>query len=325
MFKFDIVPAEKLHGFASGVKGWEGGTLPSETWLVPLPHDVRQELERVAENVRVSSAQPTTLLLDDFDLPRSRILMRDIRERLDHGVGFAVLDRLSVNEFGKTELKSIYWLLSQMIGPVVEQSPDGTVLHDVRDTGKKMSERVRGDLTNQELNWHTDNGFSTPPKYFGLAVLRTAKQGGESKAVNLVTAHEYLARGSPDLLRRLYDPFYWRRIGDGDDETTSQYPVFGELYRQFVCRVNRRVIEAGYVAAGRTLDAAGRDALNALYEVLDQPGIAFSYRLEPGQMQWMNNYALAHHRTTFVDWEEEDRRRHLVRIYMRDAGSPYGD
>jgi len=47
----------------------------------------------------------------------------------------------------------------------------------VRDTGQKLSERVRGDLTNQELNWHTDNGFSVPrivAEVFALNVLLAA-------------------------------------------------------------------------------------------------------------------------------------------------------
>jgi alpha-ketoglutarate-dependent taurine dioxygenase len=264
----------------------------------------------------------STLDPRDFQMPASRALMAEAKRRLDSGCGLVVLDRYPVHEYTKDELKAIYWLLSRMIGSIVPQSPDGTLLHDVRDTGRKMSERVRGDLTSQELNWHTDNGFSMPPKYFGLAVLRIAKEGGDSRAVNLVEAHERLAAGAPKLLNRLHQPYIWRRIGDygtGDD-AVAEFPVYGEDDGDFVCRINRRVIEAGYRSAGQPLDSEGRDALEALYTIFDEPGVALAYRLEPGQMQWMNNFALAHHRTTYVDWHEEERKRHLVRIYISAQG-----
>jgi hypothetical protein len=306
-----------------GVRAWKGDALSARDWVLPVPDAVHRELDGLVDTLRRTSADPLDAARDyttGQDLTQARALMQQVRDYLDHGSGFAVLDRFPVERYAKPELKSIYCLLSGLIGPIVPQSPDGTLLHDVVDTGKKMSERVRGDLTNQELNWHTDNGFADPPKYFGLAVLRTAREGGDSKAVNLLQAHDMIAKESLTLLRRLYQPFHWRRIGDyGDgDDSTAQFPVFGERESEFVCRLNRRVIQAGYEAAGEPFDSLGRDAIDALYATLDQPGVAMSYRLQPGQMQWMNNHALAHHRTTFVDWPDEDRRRHLVRIYMTD-------
>ena len=33
-------------------------------------------------------------------------------------------------------------------------------------------------------------------------------------------------------------------------------------------------------------------------------------------MVFVNNYAVAHSRSAFEDWEEEDRKRHLMRLWL---------
>ncbi len=37
---------------------------------------------------------------------------------------------------------------------------------------------------------------------------------------------------------------------------------------------------------------------------------------EPGDMQFVNNYAILHSRTDFEDFEEPDQRRHLLRLWL---------
>jgi len=40
----------------------------------------------------------------------------------------------------------------------------------------------------------------------------------------------------------------------------------------------------------------------------------------PGDIQWLSNYAALHSRTEFVDWPEPQRRRHLLRLWLRREG-----
>ena len=65
--------------------------------------------------------------------------------------------------------------INELLGEPVAQNVQGDRLYDVRDTGQLTATRVRGDLTRQELSWHTDYGFNFPPPYLGLLVLRTAE------------------------------------------------------------------------------------------------------------------------------------------------------
>ena len=55
-------------------------------------------------------------------------------------------------------------------------------------------------------------------------------------------------------------------------------------------------------------------------EIVEENGLSVDFDLEPGQMQFVDNRALGHSRTAFVDYPEPERKRHLVRLWMRDHG-----
>ncbi len=205
----------------------------------------------------------------------------------------------------------------------VAQSFDGTLLYDVHDTGKKIATRVRGDLTNQGLAWHTDYGFNHPSPYIGLLVMRTSKSGGESFVVSLYSVHNELRRNHPDLLARLYQPFYWNRQGEHPpgDPVTNFNPVFRYDGKQLDGRVNRRLLDAGYALMGEPMDEAGAAAVDALYALMNDPALHFSFSLEAGQIQYLNNWHCVHQRSDYEDYDAPDRRRHLVRIFLRDEGA----
>ncbi|MCC7426061.1 MAG: TauD/TfdA family dioxygenase [Alphaproteobacteria bacterium] len=307
-----------------GVRGWTGRTIRRADWVLPIPRPAMAELEAMVATLRRAPMEALMIGPENFRIPALRALMRRVKRMLDAGSGLAVLDRLPAERFSKAEMTTIYWVLSKLIARPVPQYFRGTLLHDVTDTGARMGLKVRGDLTNQEINWHTDNGFNPAPPYFGLAVLRTAKAGGESRAANLLAAHNRLRTEAPELLARLYRPFHWNRLGEHnpDEAPTNRYPVYQWTGARLVCRYNRRLIQAGHEIADHPLDDIGARAIDRLYEILDEPGFALGYTLVPGQLQWMDNWSLVHHRTAFTDWDEPEKKRHLVRIYLRDWGRP---
>ena len=49
-------------------------------------------------------------------------------------------------------------------------------------------------------------------------------------------------------------------------------------------------------------------------------GLQADFDLEPGQLQFVDNRVLGHARTEFTDFPEPERRRHLVRLWLRDHG-----
>jgi alpha-ketoglutarate-dependent taurine dioxygenase len=61
-------------------------------------------------------------------------------------------------------------------------------------------------------------------------------------------------------------------------------------------------------------------ALAAIQSVFDRPELRIELNFEPGQIQFVNNRATGHARTEFFDYEEPERKRHLVRLWLRDRG-----
>ncbi len=306
-----------------GKKAWTRATIRKSDYRVAMPPDCCDEILGFVEWLR-RNPLPTELLTPlDYSMPRSRVLMQSVRKRLDNGAGFALLDRLPVDAFDKHALRAIYWMLSSMIARPVAQAFVGTMLYDVIDTGKKKSPKVRADLTRQELDFHTDYGYNLPPTYFGLQVLRTAREGGRSSVVSLYSAHNAMRRRHPQLLARLYRPFYLNRYGEHapDEPVASCHPVFAYDGKTLRGRFNLRNIVAGYDLMGERLDPEGKEAIAAFTEVLEDPALRLDFDLEPGQTEYLLNWQCAHRRTAYVDYPEVDRRRHLVRIFLRDEGA----
>src|SRR5690606_20766511 len=158
--------------------------------IVSLEDDARRELEHVVALLRDNPLPIEMLEPEAFPLAACARMMGRVRDTLDSGVGFVIIDRLPMDSFSKEEAKAVYWLLSQMVCRPVAQSWDGKMIYDVRDLGRPPGNGVRPDVTNAEQNFHTDNSYNLcAPDYVALLCLRTAKQGGISSIVSFHTAY----------------------------------------------------------------------------------------------------------------------------------------
>lgn len=311
-----------------GALAWVSESLPEDAGIIPLDKACLKELMDVACTLHANPLPLAALRPEDFDMPICRDLMRYARETLDTGVGFIIIDRLPMEELDSESATRLYWLLGNMISRAVAQKWDGTMKYDVRDTGKSMSpgNGVRASITNKAQQFHTDNSFNLPPEYVALLCLQTAKEGGISGVVSFQTVHNRLLQRNPDLLRRLYQPFWFDRQMEhplNDPNKANNWPMFAYDGKQLHTRFSTRLIHGGYEVAGEVLDEVGRAAITAVESILHEPGMVRDFSFEPGQIQILNNWCLGHRRTGFEDWTEPERRRHLVRLWFRDSGRPF--
>lgn len=51
--------------------------------------------------------------------------------------------------------------------------------------------------------------------------------------------------------------------------------------------------------------------------------MAAAFTFEPGQIQVLNNLVIGHRRTAYQDWPQPERRRHLVRLWLRNSGRAF--
>jgi alpha-ketoglutarate-dependent taurine dioxygenase len=131
-----------------------------------------------------------------------------------------------------------------------------------------------------------------------------------------------MRRQHPDLLPRLYQPFYFDRQREHapGDVMTTYHPMLERRGGRLLARLSRFQVVNGYKLAGVPLDPQGAAALEAFEAVLNAPGLAARFQFEPGQMQLIDNRALGHKRTAFRDWPGPERKRLLVRLWLRDEG-----
>lgn len=162
-----------------------------------------------------------------------------------------------------------------------------------------------------------------PPELVGLFCLDSAEEGGLSRFVSLVTAHEALRARFPEHLERLYRPFWWDRQaehGPGDARVSAQ-PIFErDAHGGLGARWYEDYVMKGHELAGEPLDTAGAAALAVLRDVVDAPEHWVEFRIEKGQMQYLNNRRFAHSRTAFAD-SAGDRKRHMLRFWNREEGT----
>ena len=306
-------------------RAWSRRALGPADWVVPLPDAAVAELQDVASRLR---RDPLPLLLlspAHFVMPACAAVMATAARMLRDGVGLVVIDRLPVDAWSPDECRSLYWLLGSTLGRPVAQKWDGTMLYDVRDTGKPLEYGVRRSVTNRELLFHTDAPWlDRPPELVGLLCLQAAQAGGASRFLSLVTVHDRLRRRHPELLSRLSRPFPWDRQAEHapGDATVAWQPVFEENQHGLIGRCNEALIQTGADLAGVALDPEGTEALAVMRATLDDPELWVELTIERGQIQYLNNRHFAHSRTAFRDAEEPSRKRHLLRLWNRDEGRP---
>jgi hypothetical protein len=60
-----------------------------------------------------------------------------------------------------------------------------------------------------------------------------------------------------------------------------------------------------------------KEVLELFEAITYEPGMSLAMDFRPGDIQWLSNYAALHSRTRFTDFPEPQRRRHLLRLWLR--------
>lgn len=312
-----------LDHIVAGPRAWRRDTISRRDWITAIRADCLAEIAAVVESLRADPLPTFLLHPRELELDSCASLMGDVRERLEEGCGVVVLDRLPVEDWSLKEVQDIFWLLGSLLGRPVSQSVQGEVMVDVRDTGIKKAIGVRGFRTRVGQLPHIDNSFNRrPPDYVSLCCLRQAVEGGESQFISFYTVHNELLKNHPQLLERLYRPFYQDRQGDfrpGESQTV-EYPVFA-YDGKLSARYTHFTIPAGYQTAGEPFEGETKAAFDAISELVSDPSLYCSFMIEPGQLQFVNNLGFGHGRTEYRDAEDPALIRHLLRLWHRDQGA----
>ncbi len=306
---------------------WAAETMLENDGRIVLGDACLAELEAAAVAIEANPLPAEALTPMDFEMPSCRAAMTHVYDQICNGIGFAIIDRLPVDHLSVDAATKLYWLLMSMVSRPVAQKWDGTMIYDVLDTGKQAlaGNGVRSSKTSGGQGYHTDNAFNLPPDFVALFCLQTAKAGGVSGLISFETVHNLLREEFRDLLPRLYEPFYFDRQMEHapDDVRLSFKPVFQCDGERVFANFSPRLVAQGYEVKHEDMDTPSRAAIEALVAVSERAGLGKSFDFARGQIQVVNNKRLGHRRSAFQDWDEPERRRHLVRIWLREAGRPF--
>ena len=302
---------------------WLASEIKPDDWIVAMTAEVLGEVDRLAEFLQQNPLPMLQRRLNEFELPACRQMMQAMKNILDSGVGFAVLDRMPMDDYPIETLLDVFWLLGQFIGHPVAQKWNGEMIYDVSDTGADYAYGTRGSRTSVELNFHTDNAFARmPPDYVALFCRQPAKTGGISRFCSLYSIHQRMLEQYPDELARLYQPVFFDRQKEhhADAAKVCLAPYFSWRNGRMFARANASLIRKGYAVAEQQMDDLLAAALDAIDEVCDAEELWFEGPLQRGQVQYLNNHEIGHYRSAFEDHDDAQYKRHLYRMWHRESG-----
>lgn len=314
-----------LNEIVANKAAWPEIPLEQSDWLVRIDAPTREEILRTAASLARHPLPLVTLRSDDFPMPFCLKLAERLQEILSQGPRFVLIDRLPMEELSDAQATQIYWLLSSMISSPVAQKLDGSMVFEVKDTGRSATpgSGVRPAETNAEQSIHNDNAFNeAAPDVVGLLCLRPAQEGGESRVMSFYTAHNELLRNRPEVLKRLYQPFPHDRQKEHwqDEEKILRVPIFSYENHELLARFSPHPIQNAYQLLGEKMDERTSLALSTMREICNESKISVSFTMERGQIQYVNNRQIGHSRTGFRDHSDPALKRHMVRLWLRHTG-----
>jgi len=274
-----------------------------------------RDIEHAMRQLKAAGLGLDDLRRGHFEVPSLQPVIDEIRYQIEDGRGFVVLRRLPVEDYSKDEIGMIFWGIGTYLGRGLSQSVLGDRLGHVKDFSRE-DPLARAYRNKQELSPHTD-----ACDLVGLACLRNAASGGVSRLTSALTVHNVMLEEYPEALERLYRGYAFHRRGEekpGDlPYTPYRVPVYSNTDGKVSARYVRTYAEAGEAAAGRPMVETDFAVLDHFEEVTKRPELMLEFTLQPGEMYFINNYTILHARTAFDDGDaEEDRRRHLLRLWL---------
>jgi TfdA family taurine catabolism dioxygenase TauD len=287
-----------------------------ETWTLRLSRDDHAELDRALATAKRKSTDPLELDRDDFPLDGLAPKLAGVVDVLLGGRGFARIAALDTERYGDDDLTLLYWGIGLHLGEPWAQNKHGHVLGDVTDQGKTIDDpTVRGnELGGIALDYHTDGS-----DLVGLLCLRAARRGGLSCVANAVAIHNELVRQSPELAAALYEPLPYDTRGEQAKGAAAFYsvPAFtAHADRLFVRFIPQYILASQRHTDAPRLSSTAREAIAAVSAMANDPDFNVYMDLQPGEMQFINNYHVLHGRTAYEDDVANGYKRHLKRLWL---------
>jgi hypothetical protein len=287
-----------------------------DSWIVTLTKSQVAELSDAAARCIERGLGVTDVKREDFKLKTLAPLIEAWANEINHGRGFRLVKGLPAADLGDAKVRTIFWGIGCYMGSPISQNSYGDMLGEVFDEGVKMGTgRVRGYRTNQRLMFHTDRC-----DIVGLLCQRTAKSGGLSSIVSSTRIYNEIAANHPEYLAPLANGYIHANMEEGGAFTTYRMPVYSVTGDTVSCRILRNTIENARKMGHAAYTELEEAALEYMDSLTNDEEMRLDMDLEQGDMQFINNYTTLHARTAFEDYAEPEKKRHMVRLWLKAYG-----
>ena len=294
---------------------WTSTTL-GDSYVLQLTDDHLAELDTALTNAEAAVDDVLDITAEHFPLPTLGPELARLTEDLISGRGVALIRGVPVADYGKARASSIYWGIGAHLGRPWPQNAKGHLLGDVTDHGVAPDDPTsRGnEIGGLPFPFHSDGS-----DLVGLFCLDAGASGGASIVANAVSIHNELVRTEPELAAELYEPMPYDSRGEQPPGTKGWYlmPVFTERNgRLFVRYIRPYIAASARHEDAPKVPAKAKAAMDLVDALCADPQHHVSMQLQPGDMQFVNNYHVLHARTAYTDDRANGRVRHLKRLWL---------
>jgi hypothetical protein len=305
----------------STAAAWRGDRLmEGQDWIYQFSDPQLRELEAIGVAFMADDPDLRTVTAEDYPLSACAKAVEEWRREVDYGRGFILVRGLRSEFYSDALSAAIYYVLGLHMGDPIRLNEMGDLMDHVYATSDKtmddptaLSSKVR-----DKLVFHSDSS-----DLVSLFCLRPAKEGGASCLVSGAEIYNEILRRRPDLAPLLLEPFHfdWKRQDHEAPANTYTSPIVSLEEGVFSMYAGSLYILTAQDYPGvPRLSADQIEVLRLFDEITYEPGMAIEMDFRPGDIQWLSNYAALHARTSFADWPEPQRRRHLLRLWLSSKG-----
>eukprot|EP00119_Amphimedon_queenslandica_P006893 XP_011408256.1 PREDICTED: uncharacterized protein LOC105315344 [Amphimedon queenslandica] len=283
-----------------------------DDWRVRLGDGDIDEIERALAVAKGTGKSLHDLTKEDFPLSGLVEKIARWRQEIASGRGFLVIRGIPVERWSIEDCERFFWCFGLWFGVPGAQNPRGDLLGNVRDEGSSAGgKKVRFYQTSDKIAYHCDAA-----DVVGLLCVQKALLGGTSRIVSSVSVYNRLLEMKPELIDRLYRPFFLDTYGEGG---LDYFPVppcrffDGQLRTFYHSDYFRSAVRHEGVPP---FSDAEKDLLDTYEAIASSPEFCLDMEFLPGDIQLLSNHTQLHARTDYEDGPEPENKRHLLRLWI---------
>jgi hypothetical protein len=309
----------------TGRKVWCGyEMLETKDWIYYLDEVELRAIDESIQKLKTTDLPLESTVIGHVAHPVLKQMAKKWLDELNAGKGFIFARGFDAAGYSKEDAARGYWAIGLHMGSATPQSRGGGYLGHIKDVqAENPGKKLRLYQTTKGQDFHVDGS-----DIVGLLCLNRAKRGGLSQIVSSMTVYNEIVAKRPDLVPLMFQPVYWDLGNDakpGDPPYVS-IPICSNVnghlrffYIGWYIRDAQRYPEVP------RLTEAQNDMLELIEAAANDPKNYLDMDFQVGDMQFLKNSNILHSRTEYEDFEEPEKKRHLLRLWLTAEEFEDGD